>query len=91
MFVITVVYFSHICYESHLSFYFDCVYIGVSEGGMKDDSIATIGSQFPVKIIILFIPLSWPYQPLKNRLNRVILRFRLASFSWFTEMKCVEL
>ena len=56
--VFTVVYFSHICYESHPSCYFDCAYIGVSEGDMRDDSIATIGSQFPIYIIILFIPLS---------------------------------
>ena len=56
--VTTVVYFSHICNESHPSFYFDCVYIGVSEGGMRDDSMATIGSQFPIYIIILFTPLS---------------------------------
>ena len=55
MSVFTVVYFSHICYESHPSCYFDCAYIGVSEGDMRDDSIATIGSQFPIYIIILFI------------------------------------
>ena len=56
--VLTVVYFSHICYESHPSCYFDCAYIGVSEGNMRDDSLATIGSQFHIYIIILFIPLS---------------------------------
>ena len=58
MCVFTVVYYSHICYESHPSCYFDCAYIGVSEGDMRDDSLATIGSQFPIYIIILFIPLS---------------------------------
>ena len=52
MSVFTVVYFLHICYESHPSCYFDCAYIRVSEGDMRDDSIATIGSQFPIYIII---------------------------------------
>ena len=46
--IFTVVYFSHICYVSHPSYYFDCAFIGVSEGGMWDDSVGTIGSQFPI-------------------------------------------
>ena len=55
--VFTVVYFSHICYESHPSCYFDCPYFGGSEGDMRDDSvlpllcITTLGSFLPGKVI----------------------------------------
>ena len=50
----------------------------------------SIGALFPIYVIILFIPLSWPFLHIdldKNGLNRVILPFRLASSSWFPEME----
>ena len=49
-----------------------------------------IGALFPTYVLILFIPLCWPFLRIdldKNGLNRVILRFRLGSSSWFPEME----
>ena len=82
MSVFTVVYFSYICYESHPSCYFDCAYIGVSEGDMRDDYRISISYLYNNPIHPAFLTI-WP---LKNGLNKVILRFRLAS-SWFPEME----
>ena len=86
MSVFTVIYFSHICYESHPSCYFDCAYIGVSEGDMRDDSIATIGLLISYLYNNPIHPAFLTIWPLKIGLNKVILRFRLAS-SWFPEME----
>ena len=49
-----------------------------------------VGALFPTYVLILFIPLCWPFLRIdldKNGLNRVILRFRLGSSSWFPEME----
>ena len=49
-----------------------------------------IGALFPTYVLILFIPLCWPFLRIdldKNGLNRVILRFRLGSSSCFPEME----